>query len=111
MYLKGFRNSRPQSRRLSCDRPQRGLYRRDRQRPRSRPVLEMIKEEVSILVYYVFDVMIVGGDGVMALPLDRRPEILEGRVLSKLGPPIRESPVLEATLADLVQSVKAQGLD
>jgi DNA ligase D-like protein (predicted ligase) len=63
------------------------------------------------LYYYMFDVMVVGGEDVMALPLDRRREILAGHVLSQLGEPIRESPVLEASLADLVQSVKAQGLE
>lgn len=65
----------------------------------------------GLLVYYVFDVMIVGGENVVALPLERRREILEGRVLGKLAEPIRQSPVLEASLADLIQSVKAQGLE
>jgi bifunctional non-homologous end joining protein LigD len=65
----------------------------------------------GLLVYYVFDVMIVGGEDVMAVPLERRREILADRVLSRLGDPVRESPVLEASLADLVQSVKAQGLE
>ena len=63
------------------------------------------------LFYYVFDVMIVGGKDVKAQSLEARREILESRVLSKLGEPIRESPVLEASLADLIQSVKAQGLE
>jgi ATP-dependent DNA ligase len=35
-------------------------------------------------------------------------EMLE---LSKLADPIREAPVLEASLSDLIQSVKAQGLE
>jgi ATP-dependent DNA ligase len=65
----------------------------------------------GLLVYYVFDVIIVGGEDVMALPLERRREILADGVLAKLDEPIRESPVLEASLADLIQSVKAQGLE
>jgi hypothetical protein len=32
-------------------------------------------------------------------------------VLSKLGEPIRESPEVEASLPDLIQSVKAHGLE
>ena len=47
----------------------------------------------------------------MALPLEARREILRCRVLSHLADPIRESPVLEASLPDLIHSVKAQGLE
>jgi bifunctional non-homologous end joining protein LigD len=63
------------------------------------------------LFYYVFDVMIVGGKDVMAQTLESRRELLERQVLSKLSDPIRQSPVLEASLSDLIQSVKAQGLE
>ncbi len=55
--------------------------------------------------------MMVAGKDVMALPLEERRKIPDGRVLSKLGEPIRESPILDASLADLIQSVKAQGLE
>jgi hypothetical protein len=37
-------------------------------------------------------------------------ELLEKQVLRKLSEPIRHAPVLEASLKDLVHSVKAQGL-
>jgi ATP-dependent DNA ligase len=47
----------------------------------------------------------------MAEPLTRRRELLRTRVLSLLRDPIRESPVLEASLPDLIHSVKAQGLE
>jgi len=63
------------------------------------------------LFYYVFDVMVVAGEDVMALPLEDRKEILRSRVLSKLADPICESPELEASLPELIQSVKAQGLE
>jgi bifunctional non-homologous end joining protein LigD len=63
------------------------------------------------LFYYVFDVMVVAAEDVMALPLEDRKEILRSRVLPKLADPIRESPELEATLPGLIQSVKAQGLE
>jgi DNA ligase D-like protein (predicted ligase) len=63
------------------------------------------------LFYYAFDVMVAAGEDVMALPLDARREILRNQVLSKLADPIRESPVLEAGLPDLIRSVKAQGLE
>src|SRR4051794_30632916 len=47
----------------------------------------------------------------MDQPLEARRKLLRQRVLSKLADPIRESPELEASLPDLIQSVKAQGLE
>jgi ATP-dependent DNA ligase len=63
------------------------------------------------LVYYLFDVMVVAGKDVMSEPLTARREILEHRDLSKLAEPVGESPVFTASLSDLIQSVKAQGLE
>ena len=63
------------------------------------------------LIYYVFDVMIVAGRDVMNEPLTLRRELLAERVLARLGEPIRESLVLEASLPDLIGSVKAHGLE
>src|SRR3954464_146986 len=63
------------------------------------------------LFYYVFDVLILAGEDVTSEPLVRRRELLQTRVLSKLDEPIRESPILDASLPDLIRSVKAQGLE
>ena len=63
------------------------------------------------LLYYVFDVMILTGKAVTNEPLDNRRSLLRERVLAKLSDPIRESPELDATLPELIQSVKAQGLE
>jgi bifunctional non-homologous end joining protein LigD len=63
------------------------------------------------LVFYVFDVMILGGKDMMAEPLTARRALLQSHVLSKLGEPIRESPELDATLPDLIATVKAHGLE
>src|SRR5689334_20705236 len=38
-------------------------------------------------------------------------ELLRDRVLERLDEPIRESPILDASLPDLIRSVKAQGLE
>ncbi len=43
--------------------------------------------------------------------LETRRGLLEERVLRKLSEPIRYSPVLKASLADLIQSVKDQGFE
>jgi ATP-dependent DNA ligase len=63
------------------------------------------------LCYYVFDVMVVGGLDVRGEPLDRRHEILEQKILPKLDEPIRYVGELGAALPDLIQSVKASGLE
>ena len=63
------------------------------------------------LIFYVFDVMVLAGKDVMGEPLRQRRELLEKKVLTKLDEPIRYSPALEAGLADLVHSVKAQGFE
>jgi DNA ligase D-like protein (predicted ligase) len=63
------------------------------------------------LIYYVFDVLILNGRNVMSEPLVRRREILRHEVLAQLGEPIRESPVLDASLRDLIAAVRAQGLE
>src|SRR6516164_4464838 len=52
------------------------------------------------LVYYAFDVMILGGQDVMAEPLTARRRLLQAQVLTKLADPIRESPELDASLPD-----------
>jgi len=63
------------------------------------------------LVYYVFDVLVLCGRDVMAEPLTARRALLSAEVLPALGEPVRESPVLEADLSDLLQAVKANGLE
>ena len=63
------------------------------------------------LVYYVFDVLTVAGRGVTDEPLSVRRELLAREIMPKLSDPIRESPLLDASLSDLIQAVKAQGLE
>jgi bifunctional non-homologous end joining protein LigD len=63
------------------------------------------------LVYYVFDVMILGGRDVMRESLDVRRHLLEDHVLPELDEPVRYSQALPATLPDLIQAVKAQGFE
>ena len=63
------------------------------------------------LIYYVFDVLIVAGRDTMRETLDARRELLEKKVLPKLGEPIRYSQELRSDLQTLIQAVKAQGLE
>jgi ATP-dependent DNA ligase len=59
--------------------------------------------------YYVFDVMVVAGQDVMAMPLEARWEILRSQVLPSW--PIPYASRRNTSLPDLIQSVKAQGLE
>src|SRR6516165_6180311 len=63
------------------------------------------------LHFFIFDVVILNGQDVMREPLIKRRALLERHVLPYLGEPIRYSPILNGSLKDLVQSVKAQGLE
>jgi ATP-dependent DNA ligase len=62
-------------------------------------------------IFYAFDVLVLSGRDVMSEPLVKRRDLLENHVLPKLPEPIRCSPVLEASLLDLIQSIRAQGLE
>ena len=74
-------------------------------------VLQNYGSAKAPLFYYVFDVMMLEGRKVIDEPLSLRRQLLEERVLSQLSEPIRLSPRLDASLDDLVCSVKAQGLE
>ena len=55
--------------------------------------------------------LILKGKDVKCEPLVNRRELIETRVLPNLNEPVRYSPVLDGSLKDLIQSVKAQGLE
>jgi bifunctional non-homologous end joining protein LigD len=61
--------------------------------------------------FYVFDVLVLAGRDVMAEPLSVRREMLERDVLPYLAEPVRHSPVLDASVHDLIEAVRAQGLE
>src|SRR5688572_30809606 len=63
------------------------------------------------VVYYVFDVMVLAGEDVTRHPLQKRRQLLETKVLPKLGEPVRYSAVLDADLPTLIQSVKVHGFE
>ena len=63
------------------------------------------------LVYYVYDVMVFEGKEVMEETFNARRTLLEKKILPKLKEPVRYSAILDATLPDLIESVKASGLE
>jgi DNA ligase D-like protein (predicted ligase) len=63
------------------------------------------------VVYFAFDVMVLGGRNVMREPLSVRRDLLEKKVLPKLREPVRYTPPLDASLPVLIESVKAHGFE
>jgi DNA ligase D-like protein (predicted ligase) len=63
------------------------------------------------VVYYVFDVMMIGGRYVTREKLEKRRELLERKVLPTLAEPVRYASALDASLPVLVKSVKAHGFE
>jgi bifunctional non-homologous end joining protein LigD len=63
------------------------------------------------LLYFVFDVMIATGRDLTGDTLDARRAVLEAEILPHLSDPVRWSPALPGSVADLIQSVKAQGFE
>ena len=77
-----------------------------------RPSFSALQNHASAsLIYYAFDMMIVAGKDVMHEPLSARRSLLQEDVLARLSEPIRVSPELEASLPDLIASVRAHGLE
>jgi bifunctional non-homologous end joining protein LigD len=61
--------------------------------------------------FFIFDLLILGCRDVMAEPLLKRRALIEKHVLPTLADPIRYSPILEASLPNLIRAVKEQGLE
>jgi bifunctional non-homologous end joining protein LigD len=63
------------------------------------------------ILYFVFDVLILGGTDLRHETLETRQGLLQRRVLPKLCEPVRYAGPLDAGLSDLIASVKAEGLE
>jgi ATP-dependent DNA ligase len=79
-----------------------------------RPSFNTLQNQRSVgvpLHFFIFDLLMQHGREVMAEPLVKRRELIENHVLPTLADPVRYSPILEASLVDLICSVKEQGLE
>ena len=63
------------------------------------------------VVFYVFDLMMLAGKSVVSDALEARLKLLETKVLPRLKEPVRYTGGLDATLSDLMASVRMQGLE
>lgn len=79
-----------------------------------RPSFNVLQNSASRhlnLAYFVYDVMVLAGRDVMSRSFDQRRALLEQKVLPHLSEPVRYSQTLDASLAELIASVKAAGLE
>ena len=74
-------------------------------------LLQNVGPSKATVVYYIFDVLVLGGQSLAAEPMLKRRQILQAQVLPRLNEHVRESPQLDASLADLVKAVKAHGFE
>ena len=82
--------------------------------PAGKPSFNLLQNHGSAgapLHFFIFDLLVLKGKDVMNKSLTERRGLLEKHIFPKMQEPIRYSPVLEAGLKDLIQSVKAQGLE
>ena len=70
-----------------------------------------LQNSVAPLHFFIFDLLVLKGKEVMGDPLMKRRELIEEHVLPRLAEPVRYSPILDAALRALIQSVKEQGLE
>lgn len=78
-----------------------------------RPSFSLLQNHTTstAVLFFVFDVLVLAGRNVMRETLDTRRTLLERRVLPRLSEPVRYAAPLDASLAALIESVKAQGLE
>jgi bifunctional non-homologous end joining protein LigD len=76
-----------------------------------KPVFSLLQDGSTNVHFYAFDVLVLSGQDVTGEPLVKRRDLLENHILPKLPEPVRCSPVLDASLSDLIQSIRAQGLE
>jgi DNA ligase D-like protein (predicted ligase) len=63
------------------------------------------------ILYYVFDVLVLSGRNLMSETLATRRDLLRSDVLALLKEPVRECPELNASLSDVINAVRAHGLE
>jgi len=76
-----------------------------------KPAFSLLQNGATNVHFYVFDVVVLSGQDVTGEPLMQRRDLLENHVLPGLTEPVRCSPVLEASVPDLIHSIRAQGLE
>lgn len=82
--------------------------------PGGKPSFNLLQNHGPVgapLHFFIFDLLVLKGKDVMSESLTERRALLEKHIFPRMQDPIRYSPVLAASPKDLIQSVKAQGLE
>ncbi len=81
--------------------------------PDGRPSFQALQnsDPEALLLYFVFDLLVLRGRNVMDEPFDQRRLLLERHVLGTLAEPVRYSAQLTASLGVLIASARMQGLE
>jgi DNA ligase D-like protein (predicted ligase) len=74
-------------------------------------ILQNYGNSAGPVVFFIFDLLVLGGVNLMIEPLAARRALLEKKILPKLKEPIRYSLEFDTPLPDLIAAVKAQGLE
>ena len=64
-------------------------------------LLQNVGPSKATVVYYIFDVLVLAGQSLMAEPMSKRRQAMQAQILPRLREPVRESPQLDASLPDL----------
>jgi bifunctional non-homologous end joining protein LigD len=76
-----------------------------------RPSFNALQNQAAAVSYYLFDVLVLAGKDLTQQPLEARRALLLDKVFAKLSEPIRQAPVLEGRLADLLTAVRTYGFE
>jgi DNA ligase D-like protein (predicted ligase) len=76
-----------------------------------RPSFNALQNQAGPVFYYVFDVLVLAGRDLTQEPLDVRRAVLQEKVSLKFAEPIRQAPVLEGSLQDLLKAVRSYGFE
>ena len=72
-------------------------------------LLQNYQTAAQPIVFYAFDLLMLGGGSVTDRPLDERRELLRNRVIRRLGDPIRFSETLDAPADRVTEAIRSLG--
>jgi DNA ligase D-like protein (predicted ligase) len=74
-------------------------------------LLQNYQAPAQVVVFYVFDLLMLSGRNLMNTPLQERRQLLQKRVMRRLREPIRFSETLDAPAARVLDAVRSLGLE
>jgi bifunctional non-homologous end joining protein LigD len=72
-------------------------------------LLQKYGNSSGLILFFIFDLMMLSGRGLKQETLEKRRDLLENKVMPNPPDPIRLSPALEGSMKELIASVKENG--